>query len=337
MSRRAVAILVLLALVAGGVIGGIAGVFIFLDTIGGTGEPSAPISAPTLSLADLATNTPDAMSANIPPMATQVADLATQVARLSQLVAEDHTASDLSTQIAGVGAQVENLGTFESQSQQVAEAVTPTRTPRPTRTPTPTFTPTLTYTPSLTPTVTPTAQPNQALFRIVPEESEARFILDEREPFRIGLVGSTDQVAGDIIVDFDNPPNSRVGTIRINLRTLRTDEPGRNQAMRCCILLSERPEYEFTDFIPTAVEGLPESVSVGDTVNFQITGDLSLRGITRSLTFDTSVTIVSETEITGLATTTIQRADFDLLEGGLIEHGVSEEVTLEIEFLARAV
>jgi hypothetical protein len=217
------------------VIGGLVGVFIFIDLVGGTGEPSAPISAPTLSLDDLWTDEPASE-----PMNTDIALVATRVAQIG----------------------------------------------------------------------------------------------DEREPFIIGLVGSTDQVAGDIIVDFDNPPNSRIGTIRVNLRT---DEPARNEAIRCCILLSERPEYEFTDFIPTAIEGLPDTVNIGDTVNFQITGDLSLRGITRSLTFDASVTLVSATEITGLATTTILRADYGLLEGGLIEHGVSEEVTLEIEFMARAV
>jgi polyisoprenoid-binding protein YceI len=334
MSRRTVAILVLVALAVGGVIGGLVGVFIFIDLVGGTGEPSAPISAPTLSLDDLRTEAPPAytLHTEIAQIGAQVAQVGTEVAQLSEAAAIN---SGLATEVAAINAQMEQV--LANQQQAVAQAVTPSRTPRPTRTPTPTFTPSLTYTPSVTPTITPTAQPNQVLFRIVPEESQARFIVDELKPFIIGLVGSTDQVAGDFIVDFDHPPNSRVGTIRINVRTLRTDDPSRNESIRCCILLSERPEYEFSDFIPTAIQGLPDTVSIGDTVHFQITGDLSLRGITRSLTFDTTLMLVSETEITGLATTTIQRANYDLLEGGLIEHGVSEAVTLEIEFVARAV
>jgi polyisoprenoid-binding protein YceI len=105
------------------------------------------------------------------------------------------------------------------------------------------------------------------LFRIVPEESEVRFIVDEIMPPRNGLVGNTNQVAGDIIVDLDHPRNSRVGTIRVNLRTLRTDEPGRDQALRGEILLSARPEYEFSDFAPTAISGLPDSVSIGQPFN----------------------------------------------------------------------
>jgi polyisoprenoid-binding protein YceI len=175
------------------------------------------------------------------------------------------------------------------------------------------------------------------LFRIVPDESEVRFIVDEARPFIIGLVGSTRQVAGDIIVDFDRPVNSRLGIIRINMRTFSTDDRDRNQAIRCCILQSTRPEYEFSDFVPTAVTGLPDQITFGEAVNFQIMGDFTIKGITRSLTFDTAVTATSRDEIHGLASTTVQRADFDLLEGGVVEHGVAEAVKLEIEFVARAV
>src|SRR5262245_57168864 len=77
--------------------------------------------------------------------------------------------------------------------------------------------PTLAVTETLSDTPTPAS--NQRLFHIVPDESEARYIVDETDPRRIGLVGKTDQVAGDILVDFDHPASSQVGTIRINMRT----------------------------------------------------------------------------------------------------------------------
>ena len=69
------------------------------------------------------------------------------------------------------------------------------------------------------------------LYRIVPEESEARFEIDEilrGEPTRV--VGITDQVAGDIILDFADAAASQVGVIRINARTLMTDEDRRDRA-----------------------------------------------------------------------------------------------------------
>ncbi len=182
-----------------------------------------------------------------------------------------------------------------------------------------------------------TTSTGQRLFRIDPKTSEARFIVDERDPFIIGLVGSTNEVAGDILVNFDLPAKSEVGVIRVNLRTLRTDDPDRDRSIRGAILLSSQPEYEFAEFTPLYFNGLTgDPVTVGDSLSFQIVGELPLRGITQRVTFDTTVKIISETEISGLARTTIQRADYAMLEGGLIEHGVAEAVVLELEFAARS-
>jgi polyisoprenoid-binding protein YceI len=66
-------------------------------------------------------------------------------------------------------------------------------------------------------------------------------------------------------------------------------------------------------------------------------GRLRLRGVTRSLTFDVTATLVSETQLEGLGTTTIRRAEYGLLQGILADHGVSDEIRLEIEFVAREV
>ena len=143
-----------------------------------------------------------------------------------------------------------------------------------------------------------------------------------------------------MIVDFNNPANSQLGTIRINLRTLATDDFDRDSSIRCCVLLTSRPEYEFTDFVPTMITGLPDQVTIGQTVPFQVTGDLTLRGNTRSVIFDVSLTLNSATEIQGYATATVNRSDFGILndaQNGFDYHGVEEEVTLEFTFVARAV
>lgn len=258
MDRRMSFIAVLVVgFVAGAIVGSVAGIFLFIRAIGGSGEPSAPITAPTLDLSAITT-----MSDSAP---------------------------------------------------QAAQIVTPTPPP----------------------TVTPAPRPAR-LFRIVPEESEARFLVDELRPL-MTAIGRTRQVAGDILVDFERPANSRLGVVRINLRTLRTGDADRDAAIRGGILLSARPEYEFSDFTPTAINGLPDTVIVGEPVNFQVVGDLPLRGITHSLTFEVTVTVLSETELKGLATTQINRHDYGLLNDGLLEHGVSETVRLELEFVARAV
>lgn len=177
------------------------------------------------------------------------------------------------------------------------------------------------------------------LFRIVSEESEARFSVYETFPEGTA-VGRTDQIAGDMIVDFNNPANSQLGAIRINLRTLQTDDPDRDRSIRCCVLLTAQPEYEFTDFVPTSVSELPSQVEFGQPVALQVTGDLTLRGVTRSVTFDVTLTVIDAHTLQGFATTTVNRTDFSILndgDNGFDYHGVEEQVTLEFDFVARSV
>src|SRR5690349_8061835 len=90
-------------------------------------------------------------------------------------------------------------------------------------------------------------EPNdtRSLLHISADESEVRFIIDETllgNPKTV--IGVTDQVAGDMLVDFANPAHSQLGAIRINARTLATDNEIRNRALRGQILQSERDEYE---------------------------------------------------------------------------------------------
>ena len=172
----------------------------------------------------------------------------------------------------------------------------------------------------------------------MPEESEVRFGLDEvlrGEPTRV--IGRTDQIAGQIRVDFDTPSLSEVGTIRINARTLMTDQEMRNRTIRSQILQSSQDEFEFSEFQPTSIEGMPDSVTMGEPFTFTMIGDLTVRDITQPVTFEVTVTPVSEDEITGLATTQVMRADFNLVIPSVPSVAdVSEEVDLEIEFTARS-
>ncbi len=181
--------------------------------------------------------------------------------------------------------------------------------------------------------------PNQKVFRIVQDESSVSFTLDEDlRGVRTTVVGLTNQVAGDIQVDVENPANTQVGTIRINLRTLETDNDFRNRAIRSEILNSAQDEYEFTEFVPTAITGLPESVTVGQPFTFQVTGDLKLVDTTRPVTFEVTVTPVSEDRIEGVGTATVLRSDYGLnIPNAPGVANVTDEVELKIEFVAVAV
>ncbi len=177
------------------------------------------------------------------------------------------------------------------------------------------------------------------LYRIVPEESEVRFEIDEilrGAPTRV--VGTTNQVAGDFIIDFTDLEASQLGTLRINVRTLRTPEERRDRAIRSRILESASDQYEFTTFEPVRLEGLPETLEMGQPAPFQIVGNLTIRDITREVTFDAEMTLVAPDRVEGTAVTTILRGDFELTIPNVpFVASVDEDVLLGITFVAVAV
>lgn len=183
------------------------------------------------------------------------------------------------------------------------------------------------------------ASAERAIFRIVPEESEVRFTLSELlRGSPVTVIARTNQVAGDIIVDFSSPSNSEVGVIRINVRTMATDSSFRDRAIRGEILQSARDEFEFSEFTPTELRSLPDSVTIGESFTFEIVGSLKVRDISSEVIFEATVTPVSETRLEGSATAVIQRATYNLTipnAPGVAE--VSEDVGLEIDFVATQV
>jgi polyisoprenoid-binding protein YceI len=174
------------------------------------------------------------------------------------------------------------------------------------------------------------------LYDIVPEETEARFLIGEilrGEPKTV--VGKTNQVSGQIAFDSDDPSTTAVGPIQVSARTLVTDNGFRNRAIETRILLSR--VFEFVTFTPTAVTGLPDKVVMGEPIQFQIAGDLTITEYTKPLVFDVTAALVSDSRIEGSAVTTIQRDDFNLfVPSATGVAGVEEAVVLEIDITAEA-
>ncbi len=182
-------------------------------------------------------------------------------------------------------------------------------------------------------------EPNETVFRIQQESSQVSFTLEEDlRGQRVTVVGTTNDVAGDILINRSSPELSTIGAIRINLRTLATDNGSRDRMMRSQILNSAQDEFEFTEFTPTSVEGLPSEVTIGEPFTFQVTGDLPLAGTTNSITFEVTVTPISETEIQGVGVTTVLRSDYGLnIPSVPSVANVTDEVELRIEFTSVAV
>lgn len=175
-------------------------------------------------------------------------------------------------------------------------------------------------------------------FQIDPGQSTARFIVAEvlfGNPNTV--IGSTSEVSGTLDVDLGDPAQTQIGPIRVNARSLATDNRFRNRSLSRFILQSNQDAFQYITFTPTAIAGLPAAAQAGDVMELQVTGDLQIRDITQPVTFTTVVTATSASQINGFASTTVQRADFGLTipkVDGVAD--VTEEVRLEVEFVALA-
>jgi len=174
------------------------------------------------------------------------------------------------------------------------------------------------------------------VFTIDPSQSTAEFRIDEvLRGQDVTVLGTTSELAGQIQVNAANPSASEVSEIRVNARALETDAGGRNRALRNFILNSSQDQYEFIVFQPTAIQNMPESVSVGEEFSFQVVGDLTVVDATNEVTWDVTVTPNSETEIEGVAETTIQYPDYNITIPEVpFVASVEDDVTLTLNFVA---
>jgi polyisoprenoid-binding protein YceI len=174
------------------------------------------------------------------------------------------------------------------------------------------------------------------IYVLNPNSTEARFLIGEillGEPKTV--FGKTNQVSGEFAFDLENLSMAAVGPIQVDARTLLTDDGFRNRAIETRILLSR--VFQYITFTPTAVSGLPDAAIIGEPLDFQITGDLTITEYTKPVVFDVKAVAVSDTRIEGNASATIQRADFNLVVPSATGvAGVDEEVVLELDFTADA-
>jgi polyisoprenoid-binding protein YceI len=192
------------------------------------------------------------------------------------------------------------------------------------------------HVPSAAATFAPTK--DGTVFTIDSSTSEATFTIDEvlfGSPNTV--VGKTNAVTGQILVNKTDPSQSQVGQIRVDLSTLVTDNDFRNRALQNRILETSNPANQYAIFVPKSLKGLPQSVAAGQQVSFQITGDLTIHQVTRTVTFDVQLTAVSATQLQGQAQTTVKYADFGVAIPNVPSvTGVSDSVKLALTFTAKA-
>ena len=280
-------------IVIAALVGSVLGILGFIQITGGSGTPSGETTAPTLD----ANAIPTLSAVQAFALATRAAELEDTVAAQAAAIAAMETAATAVASQATVAAQVATAVPTEVPPTEVVS--------------------------------------NRVLYRIAAgAESKARFFLQEDlRGVRTDVIGITDQVAGDIVIDFGAPALSQVGIIRINARTLATDNSNRNRAIRSRILRSAQDEYEFIEFAPTALLGLPESITIGESYPLEIEGQLTIVGQSLPVVFRGQVALESEERLRGEFTVTVRYADWGIAVPNLdFLANVDEEAQLTLAF-----
>ena len=176
-----------------------------------------------------------------------------------------------------------------------------------------------------------------ANFELVPAQSEARYRVKEQLAnlnFPNDAVGVTKTVQG--VVAFDSKgaflPQSNFS---IDLSTLKSDESRRDGFIRQNTLQTDR--FPKATFKPKEVKGLTFPLAKTGKFNVQITGDLTIRNVTKPVTWEGELELRDNT-VQLKAKTRFTFKEFDLTQPRVfIVLSVDEFIQLEVDFVFKSV
>jgi polyisoprenoid-binding protein YceI len=143
--------------------------------------------------------------------------------------------------------------------------------------------------------------------------------------------GRFDDVTADLELDDPNDPTTGSGTVTVKAASVNTGSEMRDNHLRS-------PDFFDAEKYPDIVFRLKSISKAGDD-KYKVTGDLTIKGITKEITLDyehsgTVVDPYGNTKVGGTLTGTVNRTDWGLVwnvplgGGGLL---VGEKVKLEID------
>ena len=184
---------------------------------------------------------------------------------------------------------------------------------------------------------TPVPSTGLLTFQIVSAQTTASYSVFENLIFQNkpnnDAVGTTHSVQGSFRIRMGTSPLVAGMTITVDLRTLQTDSARRDNYVRQNTLQTDT--YPSATFISVSTQGLPASYSDGQTIHFQIIGNLTMHGQTNKEVFDVQGKVVGNT-ITGTATSTIYMTDFGIQPPNLANIAIAQnKVLITLTFTAQ--
>jgi polyisoprenoid-binding protein YceI len=143
--------------------------------------------------------------------------------------------------------------------------------------------------------------------------------------------GRFDDVTADLELDDPNDPTTGSGTVTVKSASVNTGSEMRDNHLRS-------PDFFDAEQYPDIVFALKSISNAGDD-KYKVTGDLTIKGITKEITLDyehsgAAVDPMGNTRVGGTLTATVNRTDWGLVWNVPLGGGgwlVGEKVKLEID------
>jgi len=175
----------------------------------------------------------------------------------------------------------------------------------------------------------------QSRLELVTAQSEARYRVREQLAgvnFPSDAVGVSKQVQG--VVRLDRNGRALEGSrFTVDLSALTSDQARRDNYLRRNTL--NTAQYPLAEFVPKEVRGLSFPLPASGKATVQIVGDLKIRDVTRSVTWEGEVEFRGDTAILQ-AHTSFTFRDFGLTQPRVLSVlSVDETIRLEVNFTFR--
>jgi polyisoprenoid-binding protein YceI len=172
-------------------------------------------------------------------------------------------------------------------------------------------------------------------FRVVMQQSDASYeahFLVAGQAVPGTVTGITGDVSGEFLLTADEHPTITSMRVVVDLRTLDSGAPERDEHVRNDTL--EVNKYPYAIFAVMDAQVFPGSYREGQTVSFKLKGSLTLHGVTRPTTFDMQGQLADD-RVMGSATTLIHLQDFQMktpMTTAAVTVTVSKDITLTVHY-----
>ncbi len=179
---------------------------------------------------------------------------------------------------------------------------------------------------------------------VVTSDSRASYVVDEEffadalaklgiDAGKQVIVGTTPGVTGEITLNFGKAELLEQARFTVDMTGLRTDQDRRDNWLRDNALQTAR--FPQATFVATAVSGLPATYTEGEEISFQLSGDLTIRDVTRPVTFDVTASLSGNT-LRGTAVLPLTMSSFGIMPPDFVNTlTVADAFSIRVELVAQ--